>query len=308
MSCRFQFMKNIIVYLSVIFLPHLGFSSLECHSLFLPVDKSSNYEEAASKAFYQIPSHDLIGLAREVSIHESHPLHDLAKKLFVENIGVLLGTEIVSNFKILKIEKVQDHPFFPVFRAQIHLDYNPDYGGPGIKSLVFRTNGHSAFLNNTFYHHQKKPLTKDFKAVYIADTSKIVPISQTISILLTLPQFIHVSRVMDLNEAQLWAQGKYSEISTANEHHGIHFALNHYDFPNGAKNPIIFKTQIPRSVLLDLAKKNLLTVNTYSSSVYDPKFGMTENARAPFGIEIEIVVLENEGRAAISNYMSLPQN
>lgn len=239
---------------------------------------------------------------------DSDQMRSMVRKFIDLNPVVLEIRDLrPDQIRITKIEKLGEHPHFPTIKVW----FESDGYDLGINSyFTARTNGKTVFIDESYDYSQGEDSEQKFWAVYEKKSGEIAAIDQTDAILETLPGQVTLSRVMGETEYKIWTEGgDPSRLFSHGAGGGTRsritprttFALNYFEF--GGEKPVI--VQIPKSVLIELRAQGRLVINTYND-ILDPYQGLSKEALTSFGLETEIVVLENEGRAKIQPYMKDP--
>ncbi len=257
------------------------------------------------------------------SQREAHPPDDLVSALFLTNYARFEPSEVrrflrlypnhAAPPEVLRIEEmrmVSEHPVYPTFKAEVW------FKAPGQpnhrQTLHFRSNGRAAFLHGTWKESQQAR-DQSFYATFLKQDGTTGWADQTELVLESMPHGgVLLSRVMSAKEALHWKKGSLRAIRSnpfarliepGGFRSRVTFALNHYRFQGHEP----FTYQVERDLLLSLKRKGHLVANTYSSYLEDLRTGMPPEARAPFGLEFEIVLLDAEGKEAASQFMKRPR-
>jgi hypothetical protein len=205
-----------------------------------------------------------------------------------------------ATFRVASIRVVHPHPRYPIYEAEFMV------GWSGIERpfrFSFRSNGQAAFLNQSWKLSQMLSPARDFDFVYLGADGSVARADQTQLILEAMPGTdVTLSRGMSHQELELWRAGRFDQIrnrETGTKDPRSYFALNGYDFNSKA----ILKARVPRELLLELARSGELVINTYEDKAWSHLFGMTEESRTWFGLEVEVVTLGMRARQALLPYM-----
>jgi hypothetical protein len=201
-----------------------------------------------------------------------------------------------GRWSVSSIRLTGQHESYPYLTATLKAE-GPDAPSAAME-LQFRSNGRAAFIDRTYLALQGKGLQK-FRFAY-ATPRHVATADQALFLLGTLDPEVTLSRVMSQEEAAIWRSGEPWRLTSQFVPNGTHFGLN--DFRYKRTEPYQFR--VPRQVLEQLYARGQLVANTYEDSRSSPR-GINPEARSPFGLEFELVVL-GEGRRRLQRHFVDP--
>ncbi len=123
-----------------------------------------------------------------------------------------------------------------------------------------RSNGFAAFIDRSFQFRDKAsddPVIKRFKAVYVDENGTVQTVDQGEVFISSLPDQIHLSRVMNQVEREQWVDGK--PIKTGPFGARTHFAINYFKFQKQEPYLIPYSKEL----LLAAYRRGEVEINTY---------------------------------------------
>lgn len=238
-----------------------------------------------------------------------HEIYNYNRKLQLTNSPEKKSRNFRPDCEITAIRKEKDHSRYPYFVATLKCtDHEKTLFDD---SLEFRSNGHAAFIARSYRFSRYSPR---FFMSYLDQHGFAKAHDQTAVIIGDLDKFQFVSRTMAKEEYSHWKSGNLNLIQQhfAYTRFGdgrlrTFFALNYYEYhTTNSKVSAIMK--LPKDILYDLYSNGHIEVHTYEDSEnYGLPDGLSPEARTSFGLEVELVVLDQEGREKILPFMQNPQ-
>ncbi|WP_413293993.1 hypothetical protein ACLSU7_02560 [Bdellovibrio sp. HCB185ZH] len=123
-----------------------------------------------------------------------------------------------------------------------------------------RSNGHAAFLDRSFQFRDgisNNPVVRRFKASYVDENGLIKTVDQGEILISSLPDQIHLSRVMTQAEREQWVDGKPIQVGPFGAR--THFAINYFKFQK--QEPYLIPYS--KAQLLEAYRRGDIEINTY---------------------------------------------
>ena len=243
------------------------------------------------------------------NLSQFYVIHNNNRHTFINNPASMSETTR-PNCNVIRIRLVADHPHYPHFSA--NLKFSTQDGKNQFEDVLeFRSNSYAAFLD---YGYKISARTKkqQFFMTYINSKGQVAAHDQTSTVVADLPTSVILSRTMADQEYEHWKTGDIQNI----EQHFAYttygdgrlrtfFALNQYEY-HKSDSKMSLATKIPKAVLSNLYKSGHLVINLYQDSINAVEDGMPPEARTSFGLEVEVIVLDEEGRKELLPYMQNP--
>jgi hypothetical protein len=223
------------------------------------------------------------------ALFEANPPEAETTPLSMVHMHLPVGKAPPSQWSIQSLHLAQDHDRYPYLMARV-------LNGDQLTEMYVRTNGQAAFIDRSYHALQGEGL-RSFRFAYLGD-GYIGTDDQARFLLRQLPPTTALSRVMSEAEAEIWKHGDPTQLDSSFVSKGTHLGLANYRYRH--EDPYQF--DVPREVLERIHAKGQLVANTYEDERFGPR-GMSVQARSPFGLEFELVVL-GDGRRRLQPFLA----
>lgn len=255
--------------------PSMAFAAHSCEHVFTAEIKS------VPEVFYhRLISKSLTAANAETAVVNTRVVK-LSEVLFQENSNAVeqgrvynpirLSDFTVESAKLMPGKNLEGYGLFIVkLRSRIDGDTAYEY---------VRSNGFAAFLDKSLQFRQENqhdPLVKRYKASYLENESvKIVDQGEVF--ISSLPEQIHLTRVMHSIEQQQWIQDKPIRVGAFGAK--LHFGVNYFKFQQAEPTLIAYS----KKQLLEAYRRGDVEVNTYDA------LPRTEMWTGKIDLEFEVV-------------------